>query len=68
MIVFYRNGVPVLVTGWRAWLIMLATTLFMVLAGTLMAGFALTVLTVFLFILPVAVLLGVVLFLFKSKY
>ena len=34
MIVIYRNGVPTVVTGWRAWLIMLAAALaFVVIAG-----------------------------------
>ncbi len=27
MIVIHRNGVPTVVTGWRAWLIMLAAAL-----------------------------------------
>ena len=34
MIVIYRNGVPTVVTGWRAWLIMLGAALaFVVITG-----------------------------------
>ncbi|MEQ1576478.1 MAG: hypothetical protein ABL894_02390 [Hyphomicrobium sp.] len=60
MIVIYRNGVPVVVTGWRAWLIMFAGALaFTVIAG-LILGLALTVWTVMLFALPVMVVFGLV--------
>ena len=60
MLVIYRNGVPTVVTGWRAWLLMLAGALaFGVVAG-LVLGIGLTVATVMLFALPIAVLFGLV--------
>ena len=48
MLVIYRNGVPTVVTGWRAWLIMLVGALAFVVIGGLMLGLALTVWTVML--------------------
>ena len=33
MIVIYRNGVPTVVTGWRAWLMMLGAALALVVIG-----------------------------------
>jgi hypothetical protein len=60
MIVIYRNGVPTVITGWRAWLIMLgAAVAFVVIAG-LILGVALTVWTVLLFALPLMLLFGLV--------
>jgi hypothetical protein len=60
MIVIYRNGVPTVVTGWRAWLIMLAAALaFVVIAGVVL-GMALTVWTVLLFALPLMILFGLI--------
>jgi hypothetical protein len=60
MIVIYRNGVPTVVTGWRAWLIMLAAALaFVVIAGVVL-GIALTVWTVLLFALPLMILFGLI--------
>jgi hypothetical protein len=60
MIVIYRNGVPTVVTGWRAWLIMLAAALAFVVIAGLVLGVALTVWTVLLFALPVMILFGLV--------
>ena len=45
MIVIYRNGVPTVVTGWRAWLIMLGAALAFVVIAGLVLGIALTVWT-----------------------
>jgi hypothetical protein len=56
MIVIYRNGVPTVVTGWRAWLIMLAAALAFVVIAVLILGVALTVWTVLLFALPLMIL------------
>ena len=52
MIVIYRNGVRTVLTGWRAWLLML--------------GFALTLLTLALFALPLAILLALLIQGFQS--
>ena len=60
MIVIYRNGVPTVVTGWRAWLIMLAAALAFVVIAGLILGIALTVWTVLLFALPLMILFGLV--------
>jgi hypothetical protein len=60
MIVFYRNGVPTVITGWRAWLIMLGAALVLVVIGGLVLGLALTVWTVMLLALPVMVIFGFV--------
>jgi hypothetical protein len=60
MIVIYRNGVPTVVTGWRAWLIMLAGALAFVVITGLVLGLALTVWTVMLFALPVMVVFGLI--------
>ena len=43
MIVIYRNGVPTVVTGWRACLIMLGAALAFVVIAGLVLGIALTV-------------------------
>jgi hypothetical protein len=59
MIVIYRNGVPTVVTGWRAWLIMLAAALAFVLIAGLVLKVALTVWTVLLFALPLMFLFAV---------
>lgn len=60
MIVIYRNGVPSVITGWRAWLIMLGAALVFVVVMGLVLGLALTVWTILLFALPVMVLFGLV--------
>ena len=60
MIVIYRNGVPTVVTGWRAWLIMLGGALALVVISGLVLGLAMTVWTVMLFALPVMVVFGLV--------
>jgi hypothetical protein len=60
MVVIYRKGVPTVVTGWRAWLIMLAAALAFVVIAGLVLGIALTVWTVLLFALPLMILFGLV--------
>jgi len=60
MIVIYRNGVPTVVTGWRAWLIMLGGALAFVIIAGLVLGLAMTVWTVMLFALPLMVIFALV--------
>jgi hypothetical protein len=60
MIVIYRNGVPTVVTGWRAWLIMLGAALAFVVIMGLVLGLALTVWTIMLLTLPVMVVFGLI--------
>ena len=60
MIVIYRNGVPAVVTGWRAWLMILVATLSLVVVAGLVLGLALTVWTVMLVALPVVILVGLI--------
>jgi hypothetical protein len=60
MIVIYRNGVPTVITGWRAWLIILAAALAFVVITGLVLGLALTVWTVMLFALPVMIVFGLI--------
>jgi hypothetical protein len=60
MIVIYRNGVPTIITGWRAWLIMLGAALAFVVIGGLVLGIALTVWAVLLFALPLMVVFGLI--------
>jgi hypothetical protein len=60
MIVIYRNGVPTVITGWRAWLIMLAAALVFVFITGLVLGIALTVWAVLLFALPLMILFGLI--------
>ena len=67
MLVIYRNGVPTVITGWRASLIMLVGALVFVVIGGLMLGLALTVWSVMLFALPIALLFGVIAMLLQLK-
>ncbi len=60
MIVIYRNGVPTVITGWRAWLIMLGAALAFVVIAGLVLGIALTDWTVLLFSLPLMVMFGLI--------
>lgn len=55
MIVIYRNGQPTVITGWRAWLMFAAAAVVMVVLGCLILGVALTLFTLFLFGLPIAI-------------
>lgn len=67
MIVYSKNGVPQVVTGWKAWLILIAGAIAFVVIGGLMLGIALTVWTVALFALPIAFIIGVVMSLFAPR-
>jgi hypothetical protein len=62
MLVIYRNGKRVVVSGWRAWLIVapavLIAALVVVAVISLLLGIALTVFTVLLFVVPVAIALA----------
>lgn len=55
MIVLYRNGEKTVITGWREWLIWLAIAVAVVVIGCLALGFALTLFTIALFALPIAI-------------
>ena len=55
MIVIYRNGVRTEITGWRAWLMFAAAALVLAMVGCLALGLALTLFTLFLFGLPIAI-------------
>jgi hypothetical protein len=70
MIVVYRNGERVVIGGWRAWLIVgpavLVAALIMVALISLMLGIALTVFTILLFVVPLAIGLALVVRLFSS--
>jgi hypothetical protein len=54
------HRVPTVVTGWRAWLILLAAALAFVVITGLILGVALTVWTVLLFALPLMILFGLI--------
>ena len=60
MIVIYRNGVPTVIRGWRAWLVLLVAALAMVVLLGLALGIALTIWTVLLFALPVMIAFGLI--------
>lgn len=66
MIVYYKNGVPQVVSGWKAWLMLIVGAIAFVVIGGLMLGIALTVWTVALFALPIAVI-GVVMMLLVPR-
>lgn len=68
MIVIYRNGVPTVITGWRAWLIIAAAAVIMVVVGCLMLGVALTLFTIFLFGFPLAILLALIVSLLQTRW
>mgnify|MGYP000055231626 CR=1 FL=1 len=58
MIVLYRNGEQRVITGWREWLIWLAAGVILVVLACLALGFALTLFTIAIFALPVAIVLA----------
>lgn len=60
MIVIYRNGVPTVISGWRAWLMLFVIALVTVFVVCLLLGIALTLATLFLFALPVLFVLALV--------
>jgi hypothetical protein len=71
MIVIYRNGERVVLSGWRAWLIVgpavLIAALIVVAAISLLLGLALTIFTVLLFVIPVAIVLALLVRVFSPK-
>lgn len=67
MIIIYRNGVPTIITGWRAWLVIFVGAAIFVLVSGLVLGVALTVWTVMLFALPVVVVFGLIAAWFQSR-
>lgn len=67
MIVYYKNGVPQVVTGWKAWAMLIVGAIAFVVIGGLMLGIALTVWTVALFALPIAALIGVLMMLLGPR-
>lgn len=67
MIVYSKNGAPQVVTGWKAWLILIAGAIAFVVIGGLMLGIALTMWTIALFALPIALIIGVVMSLFAPR-
>ena len=67
MIVFYKNGVPQVVSGWKAWAMLIVGAIAFVVIGGLMLGIALTVWTVALFALPIAVIVGFLTTLFAAR-
>lgn len=60
MIVIYRNGVPTIITGWRAWLIVVLSALAFVIMGGLVLGLALTVWTIMLFAIPITIVVALI--------
>jgi len=67
MIVYSKNGVPQVVTGWKAWLLLIVGAVAFVIIGGLVLGVALTVWTILLFALPIAVVVGLVMSLFARR-
>jgi hypothetical protein len=67
MIVIYRNGERQVISGWREWLIWIAAALIIVVLGSLILGLALTFFTIFLFALPVALGLAILVSLMQGR-
>ncbi|MFA5949235.1 MAG: hypothetical protein WC807_03020 [Hyphomicrobium sp.] len=67
MIVIYRNGQRTALTGWRAWLLIAAAAVIAVVVGSLLLGVALTLFSLFLFSLPLAILLGLIMALVQPR-
>lgn len=67
MIVYSKNGVPQVVTGWKAWLLLIVGAVAFVVIGGLMLGVALTVWTILLLALPIAVVVGLIMSLFARR-
>jgi hypothetical protein len=71
MIVVYRNGQRTVITGWRAWLIvgsaMLLAAVVTLAVVSLLLGIAITVATIALFGLPLAIALALILRFFQPK-
>ena len=67
MIVFYSNGERRVITGWREWLLWLAAGVIFVVFAGLTLGLALTVFTIAIFAIPVAIVLALVASLFQAR-
>ena len=71
MIVIDRNGRRTLITGWRAWLLVLPAALIaalvIVVVFALLLGMALTAATILVFGLPLAAALALVVYLMRPK-
>ena len=67
MIILYRNGERQVITGWREWLVWLLMAVAIVVIGCLALGFALSLFTVAVFALPVALLLAALSWLFLGR-
>lgn len=67
MIVINRNGERQVITGWREWLIWLAAGAVLVVLGCLALGFALTLFTIAIFTLPLAIVLALIAGLFQGR-
>jgi hypothetical protein len=71
MIVIYRNGQRTVISGWRAWLLVLpavlVAALIIIVLGAIFLGIAVTALTIFLFGLPLAALLALIVYLIRPK-
>ena len=67
MIVIYRNGERSEITGWRAWLVFAAAAVAMVVIGCLILGAALSLFTLALFGLPIAIGLALLASLFQTR-
>lgn len=57
MIIINRNGEQRVITGWREWLIWIAVAAGIVVVGSLMLGAALTLFTVAIFTIPIAIVM-----------
>jgi hypothetical protein len=64
MLIVSRNGKTTVVSGWRAWLVWavlcIVASVFIVLAGALALGFALTLAAFLLFVVPLAVAIALI--------
>lgn len=67
MIVIDRNGRRTVISGWREWLVWLAVAFGLVVIGGLVLGIALTVFSVALIAVPIAVVLAVIAGLLQNR-
>ncbi len=67
MIIINRNGEERVITGWREWLIWIAVAAMIVVIGSFLLGAALTLFTVAIFALPIAVVLMLIAGLFQGR-
>jgi hypothetical protein len=71
MVVIYRNGQRTVISGWRAWLMVLPAVLLaalsIIVVFALFLGIALTVATILVFGLPIAAALALVVYLMRPR-